>query len=375
MKKQLTISAHLIQFCRFLRSHNFNLGPIEEVQALNALKIIPFNKAEYFKNALQSTLVKSKTQFDLFDNLYLQYWSEIFQAENSKNKNIEENLPDVNKPQKAPPIQVIKDWLYGNKENEEIEIASISKEDVFTEQDFSSFSKEDMSEALKLSKLLVNKLSNKKGRRQVATKNKDTLDLRNVIRKNISKSDEYIHLSYNRKKIEKLNLVLICDVSRSMEMYAKFLIQFMFGLNQASTRIETFVFSTKLERITNSLRNHDLESVLEAIKNDVDSWSGGTKIGSSLLAFGHNYSGIVLNQRTKVVILSDGWDTEDPEIVVEAMKIIKRKCDKIIWLNPLAGNPNFSPDVACLKAAMPYIDLFQAANNIESLRRLIAVIK
>ena len=370
MKKQNTISAHVIQFCRFLRFNKFNLGPLEEMQALEALQVIPYTSAAYFKNALKSTLVKNKSQLDRFDDLYLQYWSEVKDAENAKQKQVEEEKQKPEQAKKAPPIHVLRKWLNGNREEEEIEMASYSAEQVFTEQDFSTFSQEDLSQALRYTNLLVKKLSNKKGRRNIPTKRYVDVDLRKIIRKNIN-SEEIINLSFKKKKIEKLRLVLICDVSRSMELYSRFLIQFMYGLNQASTNMETFVFSTRLERITKSLKNHDFSTVLEDVKNSFDQWSGGTKIGSSLLDFSTNYGAQLLDQKTKVIILSDGWDTDEPDLVAEAMSRIKRKCSKIIWLNPLASNPNFTPEVACLQAAMPYIDIFQAANTIESLEKLV----
>jgi uncharacterized protein with von Willebrand factor type A (vWA) domain len=145
----------------------------------------------------------------------------------------------------------------------------------------------------------------------------------------------------------------------------------MYGLNQATTKIETFVFSTKLERISKRLQHYDFVTVLDELKESFEQWSGGTKIGTSLLNFSDNYASKLLDSKTKVIILSDGWDTGDAELVTEAMKAIKRKCSKIIWLNPLAGNPAFKPETACLKAALPFVDEFQAANNIHDLKELI----
>jgi len=165
--------------------------------------------------------------------------------------------------------------------------------------------------------------------------------------------------------------VLICDVSRSMELYSKFLIQFMYGLNQAKTKLETFVFSTRLERVTKSLAHYDFSTVLDQLKNSFDQWSGGTRIGSSLLEFSEKYAGQLLDQKTKLIILSDGWDTGEPDLVRAAMQEMSKKCSKIIWLNPLAGNPNFKAETACLKAALPFVDIFQSANSVEDLGSLV----
>jgi len=159
LKRQNTISAHVIQFCRFLRRHDFYLGPLEEMQALQALKVIPYNKASYFKGALRSTLTKNKNQLDRFDDLYLQYWSEIRRAENSKLKDVEEDSEvSKPKPQKSG-VEVIRKWLNSHKEQDEVEVSSYDTGEVFTEQDFSNFRKDDLSDALRYSEDLVRKLS------------------------------------------------------------------------------------------------------------------------------------------------------------------------------------------------------------------------
>ncbi len=365
-----TISEHVIQFCRFLRNHDFNIGPLEQSHALEALAVLPFEKETNFKNALSLTLVNTKRELDLFEDLYYQYWNEVKKSDNSKLKDVPEEKLKKPTP-KAPSIHVIKNWLHGNRESEEIEMAQHSTNEAFSEQDFSRYRNDDLKETLLYTNQLVRKLSNKKGRRFISSNQRKELNMRKVIRSNITKTDEIIHLSYKKKKIEKLRLVVIADVSRSMELYSKFLIQFMYGLNQASTQVETFVFSTSLKRITPFLKEKEFGKVLEDLKGSFDQWSGGTRIGTSLLDFVDHYGNMYLNHKTKVIILSDGWDTDKPEKVEYAMRSIKNKSSKVIWLNPLADNPNFKPEVACLKAAMPYIDIFQAANNIGALKNLI----
>lgn len=371
MEKQNTISDHVIQFSRFLRGHKFSIGPEEEALALQALAIIPYNKPDYFKNALRATLTKSRNQLNKFDDLYAQYWSEIKKAENSKQKDLEEEkkIPKP-KPQESG-VQVIKKWLSRHSQKDLVKISSYDQVEAFAEQDFSSFKKEELSDTLRYTADLVRKLSNKTGRRFVSAKSKRSMDLRGILRRNIGRSDEFIYLKHRKKKVEKLKLVLICDVSKSMEMYSRFLIQFMYGLNQASTKIETFVFSTKLERITKSLAHSDFEAVLEELKVSFDQWSSGTKIGTSLLDFSTRYGYRFIDAKTKVIILSDGWDTGEVERVKEAMAGIKRRCSSIIWLNPLSGNKGFRPETACLVAALPFIDVFQPANSIDDLKELI----
>jgi len=143
----------------------------------------------------------------------------------------------------------------------------------------------------------------------------------------------------------------------------------MYGFQRVVARVETFVFSTSLHRVTGELNKNTFEKTLEELSAKVPGWSGGTRIGESLLAFVENYGRRLLNKRSLVLILSDGWDTGEPELVEEAMAAIHRRAAKVIWLNPLAGSPDYEPRVRALQAALPYIDVFAAAHDVESLRQ------
>ena len=185
---------------------------------------------------------------------------------------------------------------------------------------------------------------------------------------------EIMELAFKQKRIRKLSLVMICDVSKSMDLYSQFLIQFLYGFQSVYRKIETFVFSTSLHHISEHLRRKKLADTLEQLARDVPDWSGGTRIGASLGQFVEEYGKKFLHDRTVVIILSDGWDTGQPELLEESMQAIHQKVARVVWLNPLAGNPAFEPKVQGMEVAMPYIDLFAPAHNIDSLRRLIRLL-
>lgn len=370
LTKKNTLSEHVIQFSRFLRTQKYAIGPDQISVALMACAHIPFSKADQFKNALKSTLVSNKAQLDLFDSLYLQYWAEVHKAENQKVKDQDDKV-DIPKPPAPPSLDQLKQWLYGNRSTEEIELASLSKNDGGPSKDMSALSLSDLSEIQRLSYLIAKKLTNSSSRRYIRGTIKERMDMKQTI-KTLGKYGEITHLSYKHRKKQKLQLVLICDVSKSMELYSSFLVRLMYSLSKISTKIETFVFSTHLTRITKELKDHSIDAVIKNLNQTSDLWSGGTKIGSSLSTFMSEYGSSILNPRTHLMILSDGWDTEDSEITASAMEDLRRKVKKIIWLNPLASNPDFRPEVACLKAAMPYIDIFQSGNNVEDLRDLLS---
>ena len=152
-----------------------------------------------------------------------------------------------------------------------------------------------------------------------------------------------------------------------MDCYSRFLIQFMYGLQNELWGVETFVFSTSLTRITHLIRTKDITNALEKISTGILGWSGGTNIGRSLQTFNRNFAPSLVTHRTVVVVISDGWDRGDVELLEGEMQTLKRRCKKIIWLNPLLASENYEPLCKGMQAALPYIDLFLSVHNVNSL--------
>jgi uncharacterized protein with von Willebrand factor type A (vWA) domain len=155
-----------------------------------------------------------------------------------------------------------------------------------------------------------------------------------------------------------------------MDLYSRFLIQFIYALQHALGQVETLVFSTSLTRITEAMSEDDLRQALDEVARRVPDWSGGTKIGASLRTFLDRYGAALLTPRTVVIVISDGWDTGDIEILGAAMADLRRRIGRMIWLNPLLGSPGYEPICQGMRAALPYVDVFASAHNLESLRQL-----
>jgi uncharacterized protein with von Willebrand factor type A (vWA) domain len=195
------------------------------------------------------------------------------------------------------------------------------------------------------------------------------VDLRRTIRRSLRRGGEIVELAYRRRKIQKTRVVLLADVSGSMDLYSRFLIQFVYALQHALGQVETLVFSTSLTRITDAMSEDDLRRALDEVARTVPDWSGGTKIGASLRAFLERFPGLV-TPRTVVIVISDGWDTGDIAILEQAMAELHRRAGRVIWLNPLLGSPGYEPICQGMRAALPFVDVFASAHNLESLRRL-----
>lgn len=369
INRQTSLSANLVSFCRFLRQKGFTIGPAEETDALLALeKLAPFHSPEAMQLCLKATLARTRAQQLQFDELYTQYWRELEKAVNAKRKDAPDSRQKQKRKNQAPSIQSIRQWLHGNREEEETEMASYSVHEVASRRDFSTFSKDELWEVERLIHLIARSLALRESRRRKRINRLAQLDLRKTLRLNMRRGGEILDLAYYEPARHRQQIVLICDVSKSMELYSRFLIQFIYAFQNAYRRIETFVFSTRLYRVTAQLKQRDFAVALDELSQAVPGWSGGTKIGESLDSFVQNHASKMLNKQTVVLIMSDGWDTGDTELLAESMRKIQRKAAKVIWLNPLAGNPNYEPTVKGMQAAMPFIDIFAPAHNVESLR-------
>jgi uncharacterized protein with von Willebrand factor type A (vWA) domain len=180
---------------------------------------------------------------------------------------------------------------------------------------------------------------------------------------------EIVKLSFKRRKQKKTRLIMICDVSGSMDLYSQILLQFAYGLQNSFTRVETFVFSTTIERITGYLKSNTYRHALDHLGANVRGWSGGTLIGACVAAFNSGWPKLV-DKRAVVIILSDGWDTGEPDELGAALAAMKRRAGKIIWLNPLLGSPAYQPLVRGMQVALPHIDVLAPLHNLASLRAL-----
>jgi hypothetical protein len=179
---------------------------------------------------------------------------------------------------------------------------------------------------------------------------------------------EWLHWDRRRRKIQQPKIVVLADISGSMERYSRVLLRFIYGLARGyQPGVEAFLFGTRLTRITPALKSFSAAHFTERIGALAPDWSGGTQIGGSLEAFHLEWARRVLNQHAVVMVISDGWDRGDPERLARAMARLQRSASGLIWLNPLLGSETYQPETRGMKAALPYIDHFLPAHNLDSL--------
>jgi uncharacterized protein len=260
------------------------------------------------------------------------------------------------------------DWEEGEEADDEpLEVPGLSDREVLMERDFSTFPAEQLDEVARLTVLIAKRLARRMSRRRKPTRRGGIVDLRRSMRANLMKG-EIIELRRRSRRRRKVRLVLLCDVSGSMDLYSRFLLQFLYALQNVFGRVETFTFATRLTRVSDLLRGPSYKRALRRL-TEVRDWSGGTRIGEALRDFNQEW-GRLVDRRTIVLILSDGWDTGEPDVLAQEMLTLKRRAGRVLWLNPLLGNPSYEPLTRGMAAALPLVDHFAAAHNLSSLREL-----
>ena len=236
-------------------------------------------------------------------------------------------------------------------------------------KDFSEFSNEELEEISRLARRMVRRLARRPSRRWRPVKRGHRVNLRRSLRLSLKTGGELIELAYKERRPKRTKLVVICDVSGSMDIYSRLLLQFVYGLQNSFAKVESFVFATSLARITGDLKNKTYKRALDRLSANVRGWSGGTRIGASLSMFNDQWLRRV-DKRTVVIILSDGWDTGEPEKLAAALSLLRRRAGRLIWLNPLLGSADYAPVTRGMQAALPFINVFAPAHDLASLRAL-----
>jgi len=228
----------------------------------------------------------------------------------------------------------------------------------------------DVAQAHALAARLARAMRARLVRREQARRRGRRLDLRRTIHRNVSHGGTPIELAWRQRKIKPLRLIMLLDASGSMSLYTAFFVRFLHGVVDAFREAEAFVFHTRLAHVSASLRDRDVARAVDRLALMAQGIGGGTRIGECLAAFNRWHARRVINSRTAVVIVSDGYDTGEPERLGEEMRRLRRRCRRIIWLNPLIGWQDYSPQARGMQAALPYIDLFAPAHNLASLAAL-----
>ena len=246
-----------------------------------------------------------------------------------------------------------------------------SQGEVLRHREFDRMTPAELREAERLVDALIPRLERRRTRRYELHSHGRRLAPRAMFRRNLGTGGQLMSWVWRRQIREPRSLVVLCDISGSMERHSRLLLRFVQALSAASeVRTESFVFGTRLTRVTRLLRDRDRDRALARVSDSVNDWAGGTRIGESFRTFNQHWARRSLRTSGVVIVVSDGWDRGDPNLVATETARLRRNCHRLVWLNPLAGTPGYQPLAGGMRAAYPYIDDFLPAGTVASLERL-----
>ena len=344
------------------------------VDAVRVLEDIGMRRRVDVWSALRTLLVHRREDLPLFDEAFEVFWRQRkdrmstldlrSMGEQRRYRRVEAGPPP---PGRAAGGSDAQDQ--GTDERyDRIDITrTFSTREVLRDKDFADFTREEMREARRLMASLEWNPGLRRTRRQERGRGR-RLDVRRTLRDSAQFGGELLHLKTRRRKVKARRLVVICDVSGSMERYTRMLLHFIHSLYAGlESQVEAFLFATRLTRVTKQLGRRDIDGAVSEVARAVPDWSGGTRIGAALREFNFRWARRTLGWGSIVLIVSDGWDRGEPEVLSEEMARLQRSCRRLIWLNPLAGAEDYEPLTQGMKAAAPYIDDLLPVHNLGAL--------
>jgi uncharacterized protein with von Willebrand factor type A (vWA) domain len=366
------LQRNIIDFCRLLRDRELLVTPAEVIDAIRTADAVDLLDREEFKTALRSVLTAKPEDIPVHDATFDEFWRSRMPELLEQNSEDGVASQDPNAQGNDLPQPQVADGEDSDADDDDdgLDMPLYSPVEVLATRDFSTFVPDEMQEIARAIMIVARKLATRESRRYRSTQRGHAIDLRRTMRRNIKYGGTVVELAKKKRKIRKPRIVLICDVSRSMDTYSKFLLQFIYALQNTLGRVESFVFSTRLTRVTEYFKSSDIFTALDRIAREVPDWSGGTRIGESLRTFNAEWALRTVNKHTIVLIMSDGLDTGDASVLEHEMEQIEKRAARVIWLNPLLGNEDYRPLARGMSAALPHVDLFASAHNLASLQAL-----
>ena len=390
----------LTEFGRILWEVGIYVGPGKMLDLAETLNYVDLTNKEDFYNALKCSLLAKHEQETVFNQMFLYYWY----MRDRQNKKTGDAPPGAakrdEKQLRLPPSELKRLAEHMNAPAEPRDLKSEMREterrrqivepqanekdddesspqgtaysaiDALRKKDFENFSWDEVQEAKRLMAEMRWQLGMRETRRKTPAHRGTLPDMRRIIRRNLKYGAELLELTWRETREKPRPLVIICDISGSMSLYSRLLLHFIHTISNGLLNVEAFVFGTRLTRITRQLKRRDVDDAVRDVSKSVQDWSGGTRIGDALHNFNQQWARRVLGRGAVVLIISDGWDRGEAGVLDIEMDRLQHSCHRLIWLNPLLGSPDYRPLTVGMKTALPYIDNFLPAHNLDSLINL-----
>jgi uncharacterized protein with von Willebrand factor type A (vWA) domain len=366
----MSLVSHLARFGRALRERGVAVSVSDEADGLTALTLVDLGDRGEVRLALRTALKIRPRDAAVFEELFARLWRQEpleQRAGGSLSRAAGEGRGGGRLPAGWP----------GNGSESALptgEEPGYSPDAVLRRKPFEELSAADLQAMERLLARLALRLATRPSRRRVPTRGRGDPDLRRSFRRAVSQGGELLSLARRTRPIERPRLVVLADTSGSMDPHTRFLLAFVLSLHRVAKSCEVFSFNTELVRLTPWLKPGRIDLALERLAARVPDWSGGTRIGECLGEFVESWLDELVDGKTSVIILSDGLDRGDLAPLAGAMRAIRGRARRVLWLNPLAGDPRYEPTARAMAAALPYVDRLLPAHNLESLERLLPLL-
>ena len=357
-----------VGFARLLRGMGLDAPVGSAVTFAEALAAVGLERRERVYWAGRATLVRRPEDVPAYDRAFAAWW---------------QGLRTVAPGQPVPvEVTVVLDSAEEGAEAEQVAeegrptlVVRWSPREVLRHKDFATYTAAEFEEARRLmADLRLHGAMRRSRRRRPSLRTAGRPDLRRTVRRSLAAGGEPIRRAFTEPGQRPRRVVLLCDVSGSMEAYSRALLRFLHVAVVGRGQAEAFALGTRLTRITRELTSRDPDAALARAARAVADWSGGTRLGEGLRTFNDNWGVRGMARGAVVVILSDGWDRGDPRLLAEQMERLSRVAHRIVWVNPLKASPGYAPLAAGMAAALPYVDEFVEGHSLDSLRTLAEVI-
>ena len=373
---------NIVLFGRLLRVGSLDVTPTQLRDWVAALELVDVARKRDVKAAARAVLVSRRRDLPWFDKAFELFW----QARDPRElEQLELGLMIQRRTERTKRAAIRKLALSDNdgagdeRRNERNRTARAqlySAREALRKKDFAQLEGDELDEIRRLMATMHWELETRRTRRLRPSRGRHRLDLRRTLRRNLAHGGELIELVGRDRKHRRRPLVLLCDISGSMEPYSRLLLHFIYAVSHPRSadpgvsRVEAFAFGTRLTRLTRELAARDVDRALQAAAQRIEDWGGGTRTGDALREFNFAWSRRLLGQGAAVLIISDGWDRGDIDLLGKEMERLQRSCHRLIWLNPLLGSPDYRPLTRGIVAALPHIDDFLPVHNLASLEQL-----
>jgi len=363
---------NLLIFGRVLRRAGVDVHRGRLLDVIEALGHVNLGDRDEVYHTCRTLLVHRQEQIAIFDRAFAAFWREHHEREARSGPRPEASRASAVKIEEVLAPDEFSAPSGTDEAEEDITNSGLqtwSDLGRLANKDFAAFTTDEIAEAGAALSRLAWTPGERRTRRWVRGRG-SRIDLRRAIAESLRTGGDVVKLGRRARRVRPRPLVLLCDVSGSMERYSRMLLHFAHAVTKRHRRVEAFLFSTQLTRITRQLRMPRPDDALAAVSRSVPDWSGGTRIGGAVKQFHQRWSRRVLNGGPVVLLISDGWDRGDPGELGEQIARLQRSCHRLVWLNPLLGTADYAPLTRGLQAALPFVDDFLPARTLTNLTDL-----